>query len=116
MTSTRSAAIAALLLTAAGQAHPSAQRAAPASQAYSSATTAILVDIVVRDRRGRPVMDLTAADFQLLEDGVRQKIDTFTRVSRGGGIGVGVAWKDSAGNPPVAVVQPPDTAGVANDP
>ena len=29
----------------------------------------------------------------MAEDGVAQKVDTFTRVSHGGGIGVGVAWK-----------------------
>ena len=32
--------------------------------------TAVLVDVVVRDRRGQPVRDLTAADFEVLEDGV----------------------------------------------
>ena len=62
-------------------------------QSFSSATTAILVDVVVRDNRGRPVTDLSAADFELAEDGVPQKVDSFTRVSRGGGIGVGVAWR-----------------------
>ena len=67
-----------------------------ADQTYTSATTAILVDVVVRDRKGRPVTDLAAADFELAEDGVAQKVDTFTRVSRGGGIGVGVAWRSPA--------------------
>jgi VWFA-related protein len=60
---------------------------------YASATTAILVDVVVRDRKGHPVTDLSAVDFDVAEDGVAQKVDTFTRVSRGGGIGVGVAWR-----------------------
>ena len=62
-------------------------------QSFSSATTAILVDVVVRDRKGRPVTDMAAAEFALYEDGTPQKIDTFTRVTRGGGIGVGVKWK-----------------------
>jgi VWFA-related protein len=62
-------------------------------QSYSSATTAILVDVVVRDRKGRPVTDMKAAEFSLYEDGTPQKIDTFTRVTRGGGIGVDVKWK-----------------------
>jgi VWFA-related protein len=62
-------------------------------QSYSTATTAILVDVVVRDRKGRPVTDLTVGDFELYEDRVAQKIDTFTRVTRGGGIGVDVRWK-----------------------
>ena len=62
-------------------------------QSYSTATTAILVDVVVRDQKGRPVTDLTVGDFELYEDRVAQKIDTFTRVTRGGGIGVDVRWK-----------------------
>jgi VWFA-related protein len=70
-------------------------------QSYTSTTTAILVDVVVRDRKGQPVTDLTADDFAVFEEGARQKIDTFTRVSRGSGIGVGIAWKPQA--PPVAV-------------
>ncbi len=65
----------------------------PVRQSFTSTTTAILVDVVVRDRKGRPVVDLTADDFEITEDGVGQKVDTFTRVSHGGGIGVGVAWK-----------------------
>jgi VWFA-related protein len=85
---------AALLVWSAVGASPRGQSQAPrADQSYSTATTAILVDVVVRDRNGRPVLDLTAADFEVAEDGIRQRVDTFSRVSRGGGIGVGVAWK-----------------------
>jgi len=62
-------------------------------QSYTSATTAILVDVVVRDKKGRPVADLSEADFEVAEDGVPQKIDTFARMSHGGGIGVGIAWR-----------------------
>jgi VWFA-related protein len=62
-------------------------------RAYTSTATAILVDVVGRDKHGRPVTNLSATDFEVLEDGVRQKIDSFTRISHGTGIGVGVAWK-----------------------
>ena len=62
---------------------------------YASAATAVVVDVIARDHRGRPVTDLEARDFELYEDGVLQKLDTFNRVSRGSGIGVGVAWKTS---------------------
>ena len=31
-------------------------------------------------RAGKPVVDLTAADFEILEDGVAQKVDTFEHV------------------------------------
>jgi VWFA-related protein len=61
---------------------------------YDTATTAILVDVVVRDRRGRPVLDLNQADFEVFEDGVPQKVDTFTRVTRGSGIGIAVKWRN----------------------
>jgi VWFA-related protein len=73
---------------------PAGQTAAPrAPQSYTASTTAVLVDVVVRDSNGNPVTSLSAADFELSEDGVRQTLDTFTRVSRGSGIGVGVGWK-----------------------
>lgn len=42
--------------------------------------TAVLVDVVVRDRRGQPVRDLTEADFEILEDGVPQTLGSFTAV------------------------------------
>jgi VWFA-related protein len=41
---------------------------------FNAATTAITVDVVVRDQRGRPVTDLGRADFQLFEDKVPQEI------------------------------------------
>jgi VWFA-related protein len=62
------------------------------SQPVTSTATAILVDVVVRDRQGRPITTLDASDFELAEDGVPHHIDSFTRVSRGG-IGVSVAWR-----------------------
>jgi VWFA-related protein len=39
--------------------------------------TAVLVDVVVRDRRGQPVRDLVQSDFEVLEDGVPQTIGSF---------------------------------------
>jgi VWFA-related protein len=64
-----------------------------APQSFAASSTAILVDVIVRDGHGRPVTDLTAGDFEIAEDGVRQTIGSFSRVSRGSGIGVGVAWR-----------------------
>jgi VWFA-related protein len=92
-----SVAIAAGLLAAFSYTPPAAQSAAQSSdgQSFTSATTAILVDVVVRNRKGQLVTDLSAADFDVAEDGVSQKVDTFTRVSHGGGIGLGIAWKSS---------------------
>lgn len=86
---TRRFSLVAVLLTA--QALVSGQAPAPSrEQPYSSSTTAVLVDVVVRDKGGRPVMDLAPADFEVYEDGVRQDIASFTLVSRGAGIGIDV--------------------------
>ena len=79
-----------------GLAAPAAQERA-ASQApdgpYVSRTTAILVDVVVRDKKGKPVTDLTAADFRILEDDVQQEIGSFALINRGSGIGIDVRFK-----------------------
>lgn len=91
----RACAFAAVLLLVVSDVHPSAQSATrPADrQSFTSTATAILVDVVVRDKKGHPVTDLSAADFQLFEDSVPQKVDSFTRVSHGSGIGIDVAWR-----------------------
>jgi VWFA-related protein len=42
----------------------------------------VRLDIVVKDKKGRPVKDLTLNDFEVLEDGVAQKIASFRFVNR----------------------------------
>jgi VWFA-related protein len=103
--------IAALLAaTLAATAVPQAQTTRSAAQGrpdqgnFSAVTTAVLVDVVVRSKDGKPVTDLSARDFQLREDDVVQEIGSFTRVSRGGGIGVNVGVRDP--NPPTVVTPP----------
>jgi VWFA-related protein len=44
---------------------------------FHTSTTAAVVDVIVRDRTGKPVHDLTEADFEVLEDGVPQRIISF---------------------------------------
>jgi VWFA-related protein len=102
---------AALVCTALAAAPHGQPQIPRADRTYSTATTAILVDVVVRDGKGRPVLDLSADDFEIAEDGVRQKVDTFTRVARGGGIGVGVAWR----TPGSTTVTPTDHRGDDHD-
>ena len=58
---------------------PVAGQAAPAQKAadrprFGTSTAAVLVDVVVRDKKGLPVTGLTASDFDVFEDGVRQKL------------------------------------------
>jgi VWFA-related protein len=103
-----------LVAVAAGQPPHGQSRRAPAEQSYTSAATAILVDVVVRDRRGRSVTDLAAEDFEISEDGTAQKLDTFTRISRGGGIGVGIGWKTPAA-PAASAAEAVERDAGAND-
>lgn len=85
-------------------------------QSFTATATAILVDVVVRDRSGRPVVDLSADDFSIAEDGVAQKVDSFTRVTRGGGIGVNVAWRSPDQTIAVSPVDGPAPAGATPAP
>ena len=65
---------------------PALAQQAPAQRAsgtINQGVTAVLVDVVVRDKRGQPVHDLTQGDFQVLEDGVPQTIGSFSAVFAG---------------------------------
>jgi VWFA-related protein len=42
----------------------------------------VRLDIVVKDKKGHPIRDLKASDFEILEDGVPQKLESFRFVSR----------------------------------
>ncbi len=72
------AVVLACLVTAAlpGQTPQTPQRAPGTVEA---GVRAVLVDVVVRDRRGQPVRDLSETDFELIEDGVPQAIGSFAR-------------------------------------
>jgi VWFA-related protein len=43
--------------------------------------TLVQVDVAVTDKKGRPVTDLKAGDFEIYEDGRRQQITSFSSVS-----------------------------------
>lgn len=87
------------------------QQAEPRTESFSAGATAILVDVVVRDRRGRPVLDLTADDFAIFEDAVRQKIGSFSVIERAGGIGIKVGRRVSS--PAVTDTRSPAAASPA---
>jgi VWFA-related protein len=55
--------------------------AAPAAAQvrFRAETTVVHLDVVVRDATGRPVTDLEAADFEVLEDGIVQPLVWFDR-------------------------------------
>lgn len=42
----------------------------------------VLLDIVARDKKGRPVSDLKAEDIEVYEDGVKQQINSFRKVEQ----------------------------------
>ena len=42
----------------------------------------VRLDVVVKDKKGRPIRDLKATDFEVLEDGVAQKVESFRLVTR----------------------------------
>jgi VWFA-related protein len=56
--------------------------APPQQNTFGSGATAVFIDVVVRDEKGRPVTGLREEDFALFEDDVRQKIGAFAEVSQ----------------------------------
>jgi VWFA-related protein len=62
-----------------GQTPSSQQREEPVIRVRA---TEVALDIVVKDKKGRPVKDLAVSDFDVFEDGVRQKIESFRLVLR----------------------------------
>ena len=82
-------------------------------QKFGTATTAVIIDVVVRDSRARPVTDLTRTDFELLEDGVPQEIGDLTRV----GVATPAAARrapavTAAGSAPPAAARPASQPGI----
>jgi VWFA-related protein len=67
-----------------GVAPAAGQTPAPAPPTFRSDTTAVVVDVIVRDRKGQPVTDLSLEDFELREDGVVQRVRAMTLVQPDG--------------------------------
>jgi VWFA-related protein len=74
-----------LVLTAALAADPALALQAPAQAppTFAVGTSAVAIDVVVRDKKGQLVKNLTAADFEVVEDGAKQQVESFTVVARG---------------------------------
>lgn len=58
-----------------------AQEKKEAQPATRVRATTVLVDVVVKDKKGRPIHDLKASDFEVYEDGVLQEISNFREVA-----------------------------------
>jgi VWFA-related protein len=65
---------------------PDAQAPAPPADAaagqpvFRAGINFVRVDVIVTDKQGNPVMDLTQADFEVFEDGKPQTVETFKLV------------------------------------
>ena len=57
------------------------QPVSPSQQPFRTGVEAVEIDLRVLDEQGRSVTGLTAGDFEVLEDGVRQDIRVFTPVT-----------------------------------
>lgn len=83
----------------------------PASQQSDekvvTGTTEVIFDAVVKDKKGRPVKDLQAEDFQITEDGVPQEVKSFRLIA---GDTADAAPKNNPGASPA--VRPKAMAGV----
>src|SRR5215813_1289042 len=70
----------------------------------------VLLDVVARDKKGRPVTDLKADEIEVYEDGVKQQINSFRKVEKTDLIEGAGASNKAAGN------AAGNTAGNAVDP
>ena len=66
---------AALAAPAAAQAPSQPPAASP--PAFRTGTAVVLLDVVIRDKKGRPVPDVKPEEIEVYEDGTRQKVETF---------------------------------------
>lgn len=44
---------------------------------FASGTATVLLDVVIREKNGRPLLDVKPEEVEVLEDGVKQKLDGF---------------------------------------
>lgn len=76
----------ALLAAAAWPAAQAPPDVPPQEPVFRGGVDAVAVDVIVTDRQGRPVRDLTAADFEIQEEGELQAVTSFRLVETGNGI------------------------------
>ncbi|HEY8461481.1 MAG TPA: VWA domain-containing protein [Blastocatellia bacterium] len=94
-----------------GQAHALQQR--QDEPKIRIGTAEVTLDIVVRDKKGRPVKDLAASEFEIYEDGVKQRIESFRLALREPGA---KAVVDRGNDAPAAATTPAAAGGLAANP
>lgn len=81
--------------------------------AVKTITAGVLVDVTVVDGKGNAVLDLAPEDFEVSEDGVRQRVVSATLVQRGVVRPLAAAGSDQTAGPPAgapAAASVPSTA------
>jgi VWFA-related protein len=101
LTRSLAAVLLAALATGPGSLQPAwawgqAPTTAPEIPVFGAQTAAVVVDVVVRDKKGRLVRDLTAADFTVLEDGAPQAVESLRVVDTAPAPEVGAAAATTA--------------------
>lgn len=64
----------------------SSQTGTQPAQSIRIGSEEVLLDVIVRDKKGRPVRDLKAEEIQVYEDSVKQKINSFRLLEFEGGV------------------------------
>ena len=78
---------------------------------FATSTTAVVVDVVVRDAKGAPIVDLKPSDFELFEEDARQKIASVELIAPGRAparAGTAAAARDAAA--PISPAPVPEAA------
>jgi VWFA-related protein len=86
--------------------------------AVKTIATGVMVDVTVVDGKGNPVVDLSPDDFELSEDGVRQRILASSLVHGGviSSLSAGAATVAQPGRQPTASIAPADVSRAAITP
>lgn len=70
----------------------------------------VLLDIIARDKKGRPINDLKAEEIEVYEDGVKQQINSFRKVEKSGPAMSEKAGAEKSGATPSAPANAPNNA------
>jgi VWFA-related protein len=92
--STRHLTVATLLALVIFSAPRAQEPATPQRPVVRAATTAVILDVVVRDRRGHPVRDVQPSELSVFEDGVAREVRSFRLVERAVEGSVGLSSPD----------------------
>ena len=88
------------LALAVPQALAQAPQAPPEVPVFGVESSVVLLDVIVRDKKGRLVRDLTASDFGVFEDGRLQEVSAFKVVD--GGLDLILSRRGGSGAPAAA--------------